>query len=360
MAITAYTGPPGSGKTYALVHDVLLPALADGRRVFSNIDGLNSDLILDYLEAKHPDRAGKFGALERFDGVDAIEPGFWPDVDRKDMSAKVQGGDLVIFDEVGIHWPISGQFPRDIGKFLRFHRHYVDANGQSTDVVLATQGVMDLHRHYRALIERTYKFKKLSTLGLNRSYAWSVWEGSTQRKGEAVVNGQGRYDKAIFPLYKSYKGPGGSETSTDKRANVLRQPKVVVTIAGAVASMLAAVWFLWSMFSGGSLGDDVQPQAVASEVSASPSPRQAVAGSSSMPSPEPFSSAWRIAGMMRVPGVQVVVLSDQKGAVRYEDLSNCSMVNGRPYVCSIDGQRVVSMGGLGQVSGKGAGSWSGL
>lgn len=350
MAITAYTGPPGSGKSYALVHDVILPALAQGRRVLSNIDGLNPDLIADFLEAKEPDRdfvAKPLGSLDQFQGAEAIEPGFWPDMDAPGVPAKVQGGDLVVFDEVGIHWPIAGKFPPSITKYLRFHRHFVDTAGQSTDIVLATQGVTDIHRHYRSLVERTFKFKKLSTIGLSKSYAWSVWEGSSQRKGEAVINGQGRYKAEIFPLYKSYKGPGGAESSTDRRANVWKQPKLWAVIGGTALSAVAALWFLWSVFA--KHETHAEPKGVSAQ-SSGPSAGAATSQAvTTTPSPA-VSSTWRVAGMLDTPAMRVVVLADRQGALRYEDLSNCYMVGGRPYVCTIDGQRAFSIGAQGMTS----------
>ncbi|ENT7525242.1 TPA: zonular occludens toxin domain-containing protein, partial [Escherichia coli] len=48
MAISAYVGVPGSGKTYEVVCNVIIPAVSSGRRVVTNIYGLNADKIYDY------------------------------------------------------------------------------------------------------------------------------------------------------------------------------------------------------------------------------------------------------------------------------------------------------------------------
>jgi len=354
MAITAYTGPPGSGKSYALVSEVILPALAAGRRVLSNVAGLKPEAIAAYLEAKKGDPLDRLGELVLFDGRQALEPGFWPDPENLGHPATVHGGDLVVFDEVGLYWPTGEKFPPLIVKYLRYHRHHTDTAGQSTDIVLATQGVTDIHRAYRSLVERTYKFKKLSTLGLKRAYVYSVWEGASQRKGEAVANGQGRYDKEIFPLYSSFQAATGIETTTDKRANIFRDKRLWVLGGGTLAAFAASAWFLYAMFS----HPHAEPHGD-EPTGAATSEAGGVAVSLPRPTPSPSgpppASQWRIAGTVQTPEFVAAVLSDKSGAVLYLDISNCTLLHGRPYVCNFEGQRALSLGSPGQtVEQKGA------
>ena len=48
-AISAYVGVPGSGKSFEVVRSVIIPAVAQGRRVVSNIYGLNAEKIYSYV-----------------------------------------------------------------------------------------------------------------------------------------------------------------------------------------------------------------------------------------------------------------------------------------------------------------------
>lgn len=48
MAISAYVGIPGSGKSYEVVASVIIPACIAGRRIVSNIYGLATKSIYDY------------------------------------------------------------------------------------------------------------------------------------------------------------------------------------------------------------------------------------------------------------------------------------------------------------------------
>ncbi|MEI7352942.1 zonular occludens toxin domain-containing protein, partial [Pectobacterium parmentieri] len=47
MAISAYVGVPGSGKSFEVVRSVIIPAVAQGRRVVSNVYGLNPEKIYE-------------------------------------------------------------------------------------------------------------------------------------------------------------------------------------------------------------------------------------------------------------------------------------------------------------------------
>ena len=62
MAINAYTGLMGSGKSYEVVENVILPALAAGRRVVTNVANLQIDQINEYLVETlkaDPDKLGQ-------------------------------------------------------------------------------------------------------------------------------------------------------------------------------------------------------------------------------------------------------------------------------------------------------------
>src|SRR3972149_1307114 len=95
MANTAYCGVPGSGKTYEVVTEVILPALRSGRRVVSNIAGLHYEEMRAYLimEGIADDAIGSFEAVtkEQIGGRK-----FWA---ADGVETLVRPGDLVVLDE---------------------------------------------------------------------------------------------------------------------------------------------------------------------------------------------------------------------------------------------------------------------
>ena len=52
MPINVYTGLMRSGKSYEVVSEVILEAIAKGRRVVTNVDGISNDLIRAYVAQK--------------------------------------------------------------------------------------------------------------------------------------------------------------------------------------------------------------------------------------------------------------------------------------------------------------------
>ncbi|WP_272939648.1 zonular occludens toxin domain-containing protein, partial [Glaesserella parasuis] len=52
MAILAYVGIPGSGKTYEVVSSVILEHFKRGRRIISNIEGVTEQKLVDYCLSK--------------------------------------------------------------------------------------------------------------------------------------------------------------------------------------------------------------------------------------------------------------------------------------------------------------------
>lgn len=77
MAITVYLGVMGSGKSYEAVKSVILPALASGRRVVTNVAGLDELKCHEYLKTKGHDPE-KLGRIVHFKNEDLRSPNFFP------------------------------------------------------------------------------------------------------------------------------------------------------------------------------------------------------------------------------------------------------------------------------------------
>ena len=354
MAITAYCGPPGSGKSYALVSEVIIPAVAAGRRVLTNVSGIKPDAVRELAgKRKGAVEADKLGEVSSFDGLASLGPDFWPTEGKPDSASGLRPGDLLVMDEVRLYWPASAAFPKHINDFLRFHRHWVAADGTSTDIVLASQLLTDFHRDYRGLIERNFRFKKLNSLGLGRSVVWNMWEGAAQRKNEQVSNGVVRLSPDVWKVYGSYRGNAeGVEQKTDRRANVLASPKLWALVAALVVMMSGAIYFLRDLFSGPDPVKVAQGETATSDAppsSAAPPPR--IPGGSergALPPPAPpISDDWRIAGTVKdASGDELLVLVDAEGNVRMESRSSAIELGGRPHLVLAEGERVLASSGV--------------
>lgn len=246
MAINAYTGLMGSGKTYEVVVSVILPALKAGRDVVTNIYGLNEKLVYEYL--KQPDEGVQFGKVLIVENDDVLKPDFFPRSDT-DETSLVRHGNLVAIDEAWRFWG-SNKWPQEHMIFFREHRHYVDKRGVSCDLAVMVQDITDLDKRLKNVIELSFMFTKLKTLGFSGRYRIQVYEGSKLYKSKLTTWTTKRYNKAIFPLYKSYSTEGqGVEKSIDSRQNMLKSSAFFVPLLIAVVLVVGGGYKVYSFFN---------------------------------------------------------------------------------------------------------------
>ena len=112
MAISAYVGVPGSGKSYGVVKSVILPAIATGRRVVSNVYGLDKEKIHQYLlKKKRKLTVEQLGDLVYVENEQCLDPKFLPSTEDQDTFCKA--GDLIVIDEVWRIWGSDKDIPKN-------------------------------------------------------------------------------------------------------------------------------------------------------------------------------------------------------------------------------------------------------
>lgn len=259
MAIMAYTGVMGSGKSYEGVGTAALNALREGRRVVTNISGFNLDAIREYIG---PLRDGSMLESEKVVVIPSqriTQANFFFDPEAAAGAAEsvVRPGDLVLVDEAWAFWATDSKLSAEHQKFFRMHRHYTEVqSGTACDLVILIQDLSSLHRFIRGVLESTFRFTKLKTLGLSNRYRIECYEGNKQRKGTLVSAAIKRYDKRIFALYKSYDAGTGKESVVDGRQNLFHNKGFVFIMVAALAGLLGAGWwfvaYVHKLQSGGS------------------------------------------------------------------------------------------------------------
>ena len=173
MAITAYTGLPGSGKSYSVVKFVMIQRLVQSAKyrakgkpgidIFTNVPMMN-----DHIEAKHGQRVHQLD-MEQV----ASDEWSWKD--------EIPAGSLVVLDELWRLWPsgVSDKQARFIDKeFLAEHRHEVGANGHNTEVVLVCQDLGQIAMFARRLVAYTYRMTKMDNIGLESRFNVHIYSGA--------------------------------------------------------------------------------------------------------------------------------------------------------------------------------------
>lgn len=315
MSIKAYVGIMGSGKTYEVVSVVIYNALKRGRRVVSNIAGLNFEAMKVAMLAEGVE-ASRIGELVCIPHEKVLEPNFWrTDHDQEDgVDAFIQGGDLLALDEIWRFWNGLGPKSEDgkekrpdrVMNFIRMHRQMLHPDsGICCDIAIITQDPADIHRSVRGVIEETYVMAKLTAIGSSSRYRVDCFQ-KTRVTRRPLTSHQRSYDPAKFDFYKSHsqKKEGDAEAveeNIDQRGNILNGAlfKFVIPI-GLVLGCYAAYSF-WSFFN-----PKPKPTANTAQVSSGTAAPQV---SHAKPGPV-IADDWRVVGFYQTGGEVVMVLSN--------------------------------------------------
>jgi zona occludens toxin len=344
MSIYAYVGLPGSGKSYNVVSNVILPALRDGRRVVTNVP-LFRDKVLS--------TDGVTGELVDFP-VDQVKQ------DPELVTKYVKAGDVFVLDEVWKMWP-SGEKTKDIPDIyktlLAEHRHMVDAQGRSMHICLVVQDLSSVAVFARKLVEQTFIHKKLGDMGLEGRFRVDIYAGSvTGVMGSDkmfIRSTFGQYVKEVWQLYQSHtqaQGSGGAkgERAVDRRGNFLRRPFFFVMIPLAVIAAVC-VWMrvkseeerLMHPERMNAPGSNGVPNA--SHPGFVTSTREPDRGSmlGSLSRPLTPTAVYRVLGYIEVPGSperSKAILVGPSGQKITRAMSHCRFIDGDYFECNIDGE----------------------
>lgn len=207
--ITFLEGLPRSGKSYSAMKDFVVPALKEGRKVFSNVAGLNHAQLADLAGIELSVCRGLLIQLD--------------DSQMVTVYRHVESDSLVLLDEAQDFWPTGRQkLSPEMTTFITRHGHL------GLDIVLMGQSVKDVHALWRRRIERKNYFLKLSALGKPNRYSVTFFNAVLRGEDvefEQIQTMQYDYDAAYFGAYKSHADETKNKsTLTESRAVVWNTP----------------------------------------------------------------------------------------------------------------------------------------
>lgn len=332
MAINVYTGVMGSGKSYECVAEIIIPAIAAGRRVVTNIYGVDETKIHEYLKKKKRTYrlSSSLGSVLLVEDKEIESDTFFPDADKPEVESVVKPGDLVVIDEAWRFWRNGLKIRDNHMQYFRMHRHYIHSEtGVSSDLALIFQSITDVSRQLRSVIEMTVRTVKLKSLGFSSRYRVEFYGGDKVQASNITSRIYRKYNKEIFPLYQSYAGSSGKESQIDKRQNILRNPMIIIWFFVVVGGLAFSGYHMLSRFSGppsqsrASESNDVS----LNDDDSSASGLNYVSSYSDSDLDEYSISFvgesidWRLAGQIRVHGASMYVLVDSSGRYRYVESS---------------------------------------
>jgi zona occludens toxin (predicted ATPase) len=212
---------------------LILAALRAGRRVYTNIDGMDNahnrevirlmcGLLPDELDEMLIYMANPWEKLKA-DKPQAVA--FWE---------FVANGSLIVLDEVHKLWS-SRSYASDSNKAMSdwcsTHRHNV------CDVVLITQSLDKIDAHVRSLIEWTHRYKKIGFMGSMVKNKFMEYIYSEDQERNCLSRKTHSYDPKIFKTYQSYAAKDMKEQKIGKAPNLFKHPvffAIPVVLLGAI------------------------------------------------------------------------------------------------------------------------------
>lgn len=322
MAVKLYTGIMGSGKTYEVVSEVILNSLRQGRRVVSNIAGLNYEAMREILTAEGVPPE-KIGTLANVKHEQVLEPLFW----RTDKDAEqgqetfIQPGDVVCLDEIWRFWngfatkdDDGKKRPERVMNFFRMHRQFPHPEtGLTCEIALITQDVPDLSRQVRGVLEEIYVMTKLTAIGSTSRYRVDIYSRKLTRKPLRSI--QRTYNPKYFPLYSSHSqkkegSAAAQEQNIDARGNILKGGLFRFVLPLGLVVLLVSAFGLWRMFH-----PKQQPVETAS---AEPLPAQPTATKAAPVRSDQVEivQGWRVVGFFEKNHLLIFVIESGTGEVR--------------------------------------------
>ncbi|WPD22852.1 MAG: zonular occludens toxin domain-containing protein [Candidatus Electrothrix scaldis] len=255
--IIAFTGTPGSGKTYDAVRKII-ENLKMGRVVFTNIDGMNEPECLEMIKMVTGLNDHGLACKLFFFEKEQIEE-FWN---------HVVPGCLIVIDEVqNVFNSRDWQSKKNVAfnAWASVHRHH------GYDVVLITQSIMRIDTAVRALVEWTYVYRKINFFGslVQKKYLCYAY-GGEDTGGPPLSKNARTYHNIIFLCYKSYVASDVKELGIMKHANVLKHP-----IFYAIPLVFGL--FLYMLFQSGMIrGDLFGTEKLSKQIANQPKPASKV------------------------------------------------------------------------------------
>jgi zona occludens toxin len=249
--INLLLGPPGGGKSYEAVVFHILPALAAGRKVITNLP-LNMDR-LRAIDASYPllvqrvtDRVGvvqqqtlRAGAFRPVRLVDSGVPGVirafstMEDFGDPWRHPTDGSGPFYVIDECHLAFPAKGT-SLAVEEWFSMIRH------ESADALLITQSYAKMSQTIVHLVQVCYRVRKATAFGSAGRYIRKVQDGV---RGEVVNTSIRKYEKRYFGLYESHTKGGGSELVPEDITPIWKRWPF---IGAAVMLPLAAFIFIGS------------------------------------------------------------------------------------------------------------------
>lgn len=315
MAIDLYFGNQGTGKTYQVVTVAIKEAINQGRRVCTNIRGINRDAIVEFLKVENKDDGRSYGEVVIFENSQEKEPDFYP-TEKDYKTTFLKGGDLYVVDEAYKLYKKGVQYTRGALDFFREHRHFVNEQGLTTEIIALTQLKTDLHPELFGTIDYSYNSIDLKDLGIEDKFTIHVYKGVPVYRDKPIREILLQpYDKNKFHWYKSHAAENAKQVKVDKRNNIWGSWYFRFMIFGTPLLLIIGIYGVYDYFSSNMQPKAKKPSLATNQVNSLPvsTNQNLVLQSPAAQNPVPVTpenKEWFVVGFTSIGKKNIVLLTD--------------------------------------------------
>lgn len=227
--IAIISGLPGSGKTLSALKRFIIPAIREGRQIYTNIEGIDLLGLSLYTEYPYEKAQKNLIAYEMqtekdMERNEPLEPFKFS---TKRMCEGIALNSLVVVDEAQVFWnnrDFASEENKKLLPFLQKHRHY------GIDIVFLTQNIDQLDIGIRRLAQIHYRLRRLSNSGLDKVVKVDIYPdamGSEQFK--PMATNVWTIDRRIFKFYNSYQG-NAAEAKKPIGNVIFKNPRIIFAL----------------------------------------------------------------------------------------------------------------------------------
>lgn len=247
MAIQFHEGLSGSGKSYEAVIKQIMPKIKEGRKVVTNIRGMNHEKIAELNDQPLEEVKELLIQLEWSDTLllpqQVVQQGMYRDA-------------YIVLDEIQDFYPADRtRLDPVTTEFVTQHRQF------GIDMLLMGQSLKDVHSLWRRRIQLKIFFINKEPVGKPTEYIWQSFMQTQPDKWSEGDTGNGEYDEKYFGTYKSHHDEVDNTTqSLDQRGNIMNKKSIKYGLPAAGLVFIAAVVGLIYFFN--NAGDMIAPKKV--------------------------------------------------------------------------------------------------
>jgi zona occludens toxin len=268
MTAVIHHGPPGSYKSFAIVQQVVIPALVEGRTVVTNIRGLNNiDRICEVMNVEIPDNTQLisiehdsdegFERMARFFQWAPIGALIVMDEGQEVYSTRLKSlssfdtpescRDEINNEDKHLHPDLEVVRPYTVEKAFDKHRH------MGWDIYISTPNISKIHKEVRSVAEYAKRHREMSGVLPWWKNRWREFKHDAEQSGKSVSHYIGtpvlhKADKRIFECYQSTAI--GKVKGSNESKGVFNDPKLRIFVAIIVLALVSFIYNLVKVIGG--------------------------------------------------------------------------------------------------------------